>query len=123
MSVFNIKCPNCGCANQLKIGRIYNALTCAQCHASIDTDASATLDLLMKPKPVTLRRDTVTVGFRSREDGDAIQCVKCGAPADLASEDVLEVGKQYKCGKCGCLVTVKPGPGQSSGETICSCKT
>jgi DNA-directed RNA polymerase subunit RPC12/RpoP len=85
----------------MKVGRVYNRLLCKACGAEIDTDASVTLELLMDTKPVSLRRDTVTVGFRDREKSDWTSCTVCGAPADLESEDVLETGRNYRCKGCG----------------------
>lgn len=98
--IFKVRCTSCGCPNELKIGRIYNRLSCQQCGAEIDTDASVTLDILLESKPVTLVRDTVTVGFRSREHDDSTVCPKCGTQAALEVEDVLEIGKKYKCSHC-----------------------
>jgi predicted RNA-binding Zn-ribbon protein involved in translation (DUF1610 family) len=98
---FKVRCASCGFANKLRIGRVYNKLLCENCGAEIDTDASATLDLLMDTKPVTLRRDTVTVGFRPREDEDWMKCQVCGTKADLDAEDVLDVNSEYQCRKCG----------------------
>jgi predicted RNA-binding Zn-ribbon protein involved in translation (DUF1610 family) len=99
--LFKVRCATCGFPNELKIGRVYNRLLCKQCGAEIDTDASVTLDLLMDTKPVALKRDTVTVGFRTREEEDRAKCDVCGTEADLEAEDVLEVGKKYKCRQCG----------------------
>lgn len=98
---FKVRCASCGFPNELRIGRVYKQLLCRQCGAEIDTDASVTLDLLLDTKPVTLRRDTVTVGFRPREDEDWITCEVCGTHADLDSEDVLEVDREYQCRRCG----------------------
>jgi predicted RNA-binding Zn-ribbon protein involved in translation (DUF1610 family) len=100
-SEFKVRCASCGFANELRIGRVYNKLLCKNCGAEIDTDASATLDLLLDTKPVTLRRDTVTVGFRPREDEDWMKCEACGTKADLDAEDVLDVDREYQCQKCG----------------------
>ncbi|HMK35454.1 MAG TPA: hypothetical protein VK463_10330 [Desulfomonilaceae bacterium] len=98
---FRVKCTTCGFANELRIGRIYNRLLCTKCGAEIDTDASSTLNILLEAKPVELKRDTVTVGFRPREEKDWIVCEACGTKAELTSEDVLEIDKGYKCRSCG----------------------
>ncbi len=116
MQLFNVRCASCGYPNELKIGRVYNRLLCKQCGAEIDTDASVTLDLLMDMKPVTLVRETVTVGFRPREDGDSIVCSVCGKEADLQAEDVLEVGKKFKCRSCGNEFEMERETDRASGE-------
>lgn len=97
---FKVKCTACGFPNKLKIGRVYQRLLCEQCNAEIDMDASGTLELIMDPKPVTLRRDTVVVGFRSREDEDHTKCPFCGSEADLEFEDVLGSKQRFRCKKC-----------------------
>jgi hypothetical protein len=105
---FKVKCTSCGHPNELKLDRVYNRLLCERCNAEIDMDASVTLELIMDPKPVTLRRDTVVVGFRSREDGDEVKCSACGTEADLEFEDVLGSCSRYRCKKCGNVVEVSP---------------
>jgi hypothetical protein len=107
-NIFKVKCTACGFPNDLKIGRVYNRLLCERCNAEIDMDASVTLELIMDPKPVTLRRDTVVVGFRSREDGDEVKCPTCGTEADLEYEDVLGSCQRYKCKKCGNIFEFDP---------------
>lgn len=98
---FKVKCAVCGCPNELRVGRVYQRLLCKQCNAEIDTDASVTLEILFEEKPITLKRDTVTVGFRSRELSDWIKCPACGTKAELQTEDVLESDRIYKCTNCG----------------------
>jgi DNA-directed RNA polymerase subunit RPC12/RpoP len=98
-----VKCRKCGAANSLKMGRIYTVFHCSQCEAEIDLDATLTFELEADRRPVKLIRDTVTVGFRSREADDQLKCGSCGATADVELEEVLGHERTYRCPHCGNL--------------------
>jgi DNA-directed RNA polymerase subunit RPC12/RpoP len=93
-----VTCSRCGSVNKVKMGRVYPLFRCPQCETAVDLDDTLTIDLV---PPVKMVRDTVTVGYRSRDLQDWIPCEVCGEPADLLAEDVLEKGRQFKCRSCG----------------------
>lgn len=102
-----VTCSKCGSVTAVKMGRVYPHFRCPQCEHQVDLDDTLTIDLL---PPVKMVRDTVTVGFRVRDLEDWIPCEVCGEPADLQAEDVLEIGRRFKCRACG-HITADPGSG------------
>jgi DNA-directed RNA polymerase subunit RPC12/RpoP len=97
----NVKCRHCGHKNDLKMGRVYTIFKCAKCQGEIDLDGTLTFELVAEDRPVKMRRDTVTVGFRARTTDDKVVCDVCGSKAEVEFEDVLGSEKTYRCMKCG----------------------